>query len=832
MLKLFLSVTTLLIVLALQAQQPVLQWAKVFEEHNPWNYSTVNNGRSVDVDQQGNVYSVGLFSYTIDFDPNAGVYDLAGGSWSNHGIYISKLDKDGNFAWVRQIPTVVEFGDIEIQVDPAGNVYVASSFRQEADMDPGPGVLMMTTYGFKDAFVIKLDTDGNLVWVKRFGGPGDTGAECNMLELDKDNNVIVGGLFNNTIDFDPGPGTYNITSSVHQQAFIVKLNNNGDLIWAKQFGNGPIVYHNSNIVDIKCDANGDIFTMGRFGGTCDFDPGPGVFNLTSTSIMDGFISKLTPNGDFVWAKRIGNTGYQYNYHMYSRAIAFDNMGNVFTTGSFIGTFDFDPGPAVYNVNSEASYSCFILKLTPQGDFVWVKTIDGTDYDSGNDMVIGNDNNIYIVGEFSPVVDFDPGPGDSTVTTPHYGASALVKLTSDGNFICAAAFPSIQYGTSLFRRMEIDANLNIYVTGMFGGIIDFDPSPINSYPLSSGANQAPFVLKLGPCTLRTDSTLVVSACNSYILNNETFDSSGTYIRTIPNAAGCDSVITLQLTLNKKATRQSITICEGEFFFAGGANQRTTGTYIDTLQTVTGCDSVVTTQLTVNPRPLPNLGPDKSICTGNELAISPGSFDAYQWQDMSTADSFTIAAPGIYWVKVTNAFQCTTTDSLVVPALLPTPSNFLKEKDSLCSYASLDISSSRSYSQYEWSTGGAQRQVTLKQPGTYWLTVTDANGCSGSDTIIILPKQCMAGFFCPSAFTPNGDRNNDIFKPLLHGNVKQYRLIVYNRWGAVVFQSTEPQKGWDGTISGKPQSTETFVWICTYQFEGEEPKTEKGVITLIR
>lgn len=830
--RLHLTVTILLLAHALQAQQPVLEWVKVFRENNPDNYSTLNSGRSVGRDADGNVYTAGTFSYTVDFDPADAEFFMSGSTVHNYGIYISKLDKDGNFAWAKEIPTRINHEDIELEVDQSGNVYVGSCFRETIDVDPGPAELIRPVYGLKDAFVIKLDSDGNLIWFKQFGGLGAE-AEVNILALDKDNNIIVCGLFNNTVDFDPGPSFFNITSSFFHQTFITKLSPNGNLIWAKQFGNGIQTVHRSIVADVTCDGDGNIFTMGGFAGDCDFDPGAGVFFLSSASIADGFVSKLDANGNFVWAKHIRNAGAQHSYHMIPRGIALDKDGNVFTSGSFNGVQDFDPGTGIYTVNSETDYCFYILKLNPQGDFIWVKIINGVDSDIGLDMVIGNDNNIYAVGEFSSIVDFDPGPGEFLLGTPDYvTSSALVKLTADGDFIYAARFPGDNYGRSEFKRMAIDAALNIYVTGYFEGNVDFDPGPTYTYPLNSGARQSPFVLKLGPCAGATYVTLTVSACNSYTFNNETFDSSGTYIRTIPNATGCDSVITLELTLNKKATQQSITICEGEFFFAGGADQRTSGTYIDTLQTVLGCDSVVTTFLTVNQKPQPNLGPDRSICTGTTLTIYPGAFNTYEWQDMSTAESLVITAPGTYFVKVTDAYQCSASDTMVVPSLLPLPANFLKEKDSLCQYGSLDIAPSQSFSQYEWSTGAAQRVVDLKQPGTYWLTVTDANGCRGTDTISILPKQCLAGFFYPTAFSPNGDGKNDVFKPMLHGNVMKYSLSVYNRWGAVVFQSADPNKGWDGTISGKPQSTEIFVWICQYQFEGEEPKTEKGTVTLVR
>lgn len=247
----------LLVVKTAAAQLPELQWAKAFVAHNEYNPSVYSNGRSVAVDRQGNVYSAGLFNYTTDFDPGPGLFTLSASTWADMGIYISKLSATGDFMWAIQIPALVEFGNIEISVDKDDNVYLASELRDSTDMDPGPGVYMLTPIsGGWDAFVAKFDTNGNLVWAKQFGGPGDTVPRSDVLDIDNNNNVVVCGNFNNTVDFDPGPNTFNITSSAHIQSFIVKLTSNGDFIWAKQFGNSPVVYSGANIADVKCDFAG------------------------------------------------------------------------------------------------------------------------------------------------------------------------------------------------------------------------------------------------------------------------------------------------------------------------------------------------------------------------------------------------------------------------------------------------------------------------------------------------------------------------------------------------------------------------------------------------
>ena len=385
------------------AQLPVLQWAVAFPGDNDYNYDA-SNGRTIGTDQQGNVYSAGLIERTVDFDPGPGVYDLSGGQ-SGKGIYISKLNAAGQFVWAKQISALTEFGIIEMKIDKSGNVYLTSYFSAPTDMDPGPGVHMLTPAGFQDAFILKLDTDGNFMWVKQFGGPGDTGAAGTALDIDPNGNVIVCGSFNHTVDFDPGPNTFNLTSTGNFEAFITKLNSNGDFIWAKKLGNFNTVYGNINLNDVKCDTSGNIYSTGDFSGNCDFDPGAGTYNLVAGGPGDGFVSKLDANGNFVWAKKIGSSAIN-NEMIQPHGIDIDGNNNIYTTGYYLGTQDFDPGSGVYNLPTEGSFNAFLLKLDAQGNFIWARHLNGGGTGDGVDLALDKADNIYVIGDFTGTIDFD------------------------------------------------------------------------------------------------------------------------------------------------------------------------------------------------------------------------------------------------------------------------------------------------------------------------------------------------------------------------------------------------------------------------------------------
>ena len=831
--KYLLVFSILLLTVRASAQLPETQWAKAFVENNIWNYSVYSNGRSVAVDNAGNVLTTGLFTYETDFDPGPAVYSLDAANWAHSAIYVSKLSATGDFLWAIQIPTYVEFGNIEITVDKDNNVYVASELRLPTDFDPGPGVVLLSPIGGWDAFVAKYDANGNLVWAKQFGGPGDTVPRSDVLDVDDDNNVVVCGNFNRTVDFDPGPGIYNLTSSAHIQAFVVKLNSNGDFIWAKQYGNSPVIYLGSSIADVKCDHQGNIYMTGNFTGSCDFDPGAGTFFLASTSMRDGFVAKLDANGNFGWARRIGNTTNDYWQYAESRGIAIDANNNVYAGGDFWGTFDFDPGPNSYIINSAGLSDCYVLKLDAQGDFLWAGAFGGINQDVGTVVATGADGNVYASGYILHSADMDPGPGVHTLTSGNmYEATVLLKLNSGGGFISAGSFENIDtYSQTFARRIVCDQLNNIYLTGYVAGLIDMDMGP-GVYPLNSGGTQAPFVMKLSKCLNATSSTLNINACNSYTLNGETFTIAGTYIRTIPNSSNCDSVITLNLTINNRYTNQNKAICKGETFFAGGAYQTTSGVYYDTLRTSLNCDSVITTHLTVNPKPLPNLGQDRDLCYGSDAVISPGAFVQYVWQDMSASNNYKVTAPGIYWVKVTNAFNCSATDSLTVFSILPEPSGFLKKTDSLCNNEKKWITAVGVFNHYLWSVGATEKQIKIDNPGQYWLSVTDANGCIGTDSITVYAKNCMLGVYFPTAFTPDNNGINDEFKAAVFGKVTAFRLEVFDRAGNLIFQTTDYTKGWNGLHKGKSYSSTAFIWQCTYQLENRPVQHDYGSVLLLR
>jgi gliding motility-associated-like protein len=137
----------------------------------------------------------------------------------------------------------------------------------------------------------------------------------------------------------------------------------------------------------------------------------------------------------------------------------------------------------------------------------------------------------------------------------------------------------------------------------------------------------------------------------------------------------------------------------------------------------------------------------------------------------------------------------------------------------------------FKSYSWSTGATTPGIIILQPGKYLLSVTDSNNCTGIDSVLVSLANCKLGFM-PTAFTPNGDGLNDLLRPLLGGTILKYQFMVVNRSGQIVFQTTDPAKGWDGKFKGALQSNDIYVWTCTYQLAGESIMNRKGTVALLR
>ena len=249
--------------------------------------------------------------------------------------------------------------------------------------------------------------------------------------------------------------------------------------WAKRIGGAGDQYANDMVVDNQ----GNVYIVGVLQGTnIDFDPGIGTAYLSSAGMIDIFIAKYDPSGNYIWAKRIGGTSDDI-----ATRIKIDHSGNIYISGWFSSTnVDFDPGSGTAILSSAGSTDIFFAKYDKDGNYVWAKRIGTSLGDGCHDIDVDYLGNVYITGYFyGTSTDFDPGPGTALLSSVgNSGDVFFAKYDSSGNYLWAKSVGGSSYEVG--NGITADNWGNVYLTGPFSGTdVDFDPGPDTAYLTSAG-----------------------------------------------------------------------------------------------------------------------------------------------------------------------------------------------------------------------------------------------------------------------------------------------------------------------------------------------------------
>lgn len=601
-------------------------------------------------------------------------------------------------------------------VDASGNVYATGVFWSKTDFDPGDGTynLTPTSGSYNDVFIAKYDSYGNLIWVKSFGGNKDDNGSS--IKMDKSGNIYLTGTFSGPVDFDPGSGTFFLTSKAQQNSFISKFDAAGNFIWAKMLESSTYF----NISSLSFDISNNIYLTGAFTGTADFDPNAGTVNLTSAGSIDIFILKLSPSGNYIQAFRLGGKSNDYG-----GSIATDSLGNIYSTGSFSGIVDFDPGTSTNNLTSTSKDGdIFVLRLDTSGKFGWAKSMGG-EYIGTSSISLDKSGNIYTTGWFTGKADFDPGTGTYYLTengTLQNGDIYVSKLNNSGDFVWAKGF-----GGKLdeqVRSVNMDDSGNIYISGTFQDTVDFDPG--------TGSN-----VLIAPTDYTGNYT------NSFISK---VNSSGNFTWT--RQLGDKNYVSIYtMTLNKS----------GSIYLAGNFGDAGDSVDFDPGKEVYDLDSRITgSQFFLK---LSNcLIPNKPTAIYGLSALCAGSTTKYYTDSVKGAEGYLWKVPTDAVIKKgqnTNSIEVifgNASGDIVVAAKdacgyskpksfsvrvnpLPYLSITVNPASTICSGTSIRLNGNGA-SSYNWS-GGLSNGVpfTPALSNTYIVTGTDANGCVITNSITI-------------------------------------------------------------------------------------------------
>lgn len=345
-------------------------------------------------------------------------------------------------------------------VDDSGNTYTCGNFWNTIDFDPGLGTHYLTAVNNYDTYVRKLDSNGQLVWVITLGGTKDETALG--MAMDNNQHILVTGYFNDTVDFDPGPGVFQLISSASPaigEGFAVKLDLDGNFVWAKAF---PSINH-SRVKTAVFNASSECFLVGEFSQIVDVDPNGGT--ATNTSTYGGvFISKLDANGNFIWGGSFPGKGWNESY-----GIDDTPDGGCVITGHFEDTTDFDPGLGVNWVAPNLINHIFLVKLSPSGTLNWLKTYGSAFSQVPGGLAVSGQGNYYLTGEFSGTTNFNP-TGTPQELTATGGNTFILKLDSSGNFLWVKG---VDGDFNSPGKILLDASENCIMTGSFASEISFN-----------------------------------------------------------------------------------------------------------------------------------------------------------------------------------------------------------------------------------------------------------------------------------------------------------------------------------------------------------------------
>ncbi|MFZ1330682.1 MAG: SBBP repeat-containing protein [Flavobacteriales bacterium] len=563
--------------------------AQTFEWGKQLGGTAYDYATAITVDGSDNVYSTGQFQTTADFDPGPGVYNLS--TTTAYQVFVSKLDAQGDFVWAVELGGPQGDYPNDITIDPSGNVILSGTFGATADMDPGAGTFNLTSMGSSDVFVCKLDPDGNFIWAVGLGGINYD--YPTSLDVDVNGNIYVTGLFRDTVDFNPGPGVEQRIANGYDDGFLLQLFPDGSFADVWVFGGIGTV--RPNCVDV--DDAGNKYLTGYYDGDVDLDPGPDVWSASGSESGDLFISKLDPNGDLIWV----NAGADQS-DTYGNSIAVDQFGNIYVAGEFYGTVDFDAGSASFELTSEYGSSMFLSKLGPTGAHQWTRDRGEQDADHwGSSIDVDVQDKIYMYdvitryGEAFQSVSQEERQGfqPNYLSIQKWNPSGILEFDYELG-------PSARGSSSSPHALFVTNNGDIHAAANFAyDPIDVDPG-LGVSELTPFGNLDILIHKMSQC-LSTFNSINVSACGAYTVpsGDETYNASGTVQDTLVNACGGDSILTIFLTINYNTVgSETVTACDSMTWAASGMTYTTSGTYFSMLVNAAGCDSLATLDLTVN------------------------------------------------------------------------------------------------------------------------------------------------------------------------------------------------------------------------------------------
>jgi hypothetical protein len=348
--------------------------------------------------------------------------------------------------------------------------------------------------------VFAVSNYGNLIydWTKAMNHNVGSGVwyEVAGVATDKNGNTFITGYFNKAMNFNFDNPSAAMTTPVGYDIFITKVSSDGSYAWTKFFTGGGSY---TRAGGIKTDTNGNIYVIGNYHQAVhfNFDNPDDNTSYATSAITEGFIAKINADGTFGWVKTtVGSGSCSSSALTNYKDIGIDTNNNIYVIGILNGSanFNFDnPGDTpLYSSNSCNGYDSILLKINSNGSFGWTKKYYSTTNNELNtpELSVDNQRNVYLAGNFSGSVDFDPNnPGTIIKTCNVLGGKVCAfvnKIDSSGSYNWTKTItPDADDGNVHVDGLGTDSNRNIIITGNFSAPTNFNFDNLLATPISTG-----------------------------------------------------------------------------------------------------------------------------------------------------------------------------------------------------------------------------------------------------------------------------------------------------------------------------------------------------------
>ncbi len=628
-------------------------------------------------------------------------------------------------------------------------------------------------HGGEEVFILKFDAAREMEWRKRLGGTAsDYGIK--IKELAGGGYIVLGETTSpNNGDVSGVHG--NPVVSVPADLWIVRLDAGGNILWQKCLGGTGVEQAGS----IDMTSSGGFIISGNTtstNGDVSGNHGSG----------DAWVVEINATGNILWQKCYGGTAYEGVALIKSLPAG----GYVFTAATRSVNGDVTPN------NPE---DIWVVRIDATGNILWQQCYGGSDPETPGNIVALNDG--FVVGGTTASSDWsinNLGKTDGWIFKTDLSGNLLWQETVGGmgddrvNDIIPAADGGFFMTGGTYTAHCFNNGLEDY------WLVKTDRDGKFKWEKLQGGTKEDYISAI---TQASNGSLYVTGASM----SDDRDIIGHHNSSNPLFIPMEDMWTLIFSFTDNDMTSSVTITSS----------------IDII-----CEGK---PVTFKAHPV-NAGNSPAFFWYVNGIEQPDYDEVFTTTTLQDGDKV--------WCKMISQQPCMADQEVLSNQITirwypnGRASGFLPPQITKCVNLYETITPARPFSAYLWSTGATTPTIRVVNPGLYWLEVTDETGCSGRENVWVANRSCMNAVYLPSAFTPNNDGLNDVFKPLVDGHLTQYKFTVYDRNGQVVFQSTDPGKGWTGIKNGIPYNTGVFVWICTYQLAGGEAKTEKGTVALIR